>query len=125
MRADPHIRSFADEDIDPSVELSLLVWKPVFRSFKRLLGPTIFHLIYPDWRKRQTEVVTSICRDKEDAHTLVAEVDERVVGFMAYELDEEDETGTVLLLAVHPDHQDRGIGTELNVRTLEQMGQPV
>jgi len=121
MSTKSQIRSFTDEDLDPIVELSLLAWKPVFRSFERVLGPTIYSLIYPDWRKRQTEVVTTICRDREDTHTLVAEVDESVVGFVAYELDEEDETGTVLLLAVRPDHQNRGIGTELNVRALQEM----
>jgi GNAT superfamily N-acetyltransferase len=121
MRTNAQIRSFTDKDLDPIVKLSLLAWKPVFRSFKRVLGPTIYPLIYPDWRKRQTEVVTTICRDREGAHTLVAEVDERVIGFVTYELDEEDETGKVLLLAVRPDHQNRGIGTELNVRALQEM----
>ena len=121
MSANPHIRPFADEDLVPIVKLSLLAWQPVFQSFKRVLGPTIYDLIYPDWRQRQRDVVKRVCRDQEGAHTLVAEVKEEVVGFVAYELDGEDETGTVLLIAVHPDHQNRGIGTELNVRALEEM----
>lgn len=40
---------------------------------------------------------------------------------MACELDEEDETGTILLLAVHSDYQNRGIGAYLFARALQEM----
>ncbi|HZU86786.1 MAG TPA: GNAT family N-acetyltransferase, partial [Anaerolineaceae bacterium] len=42
------------------------------------------------------------------------------VGFIAYELCD-DKTGEVQLLAVHPDHQNHGIGTELNTFALQKM----
>ena len=50
-----------------------------------------------------------------------SQVDGKVVGFLAYELNEKDETGEVMLLAVHPEYQNLGIGTALNVVALEQM----
>jgi GNAT superfamily N-acetyltransferase len=52
---------------------------------------------------------------------LVAEVDERVTGFIAYTVNREEKTGEVELLAVHPDYQNRGIGTALNKFVLEKM----
>ena len=51
----------------------------------------------------------------------VAEVDGAVVGFVAYEMDHKSKTGEVQLLAVHPDHQNHDIGTELNTFALEKM----
>ncbi len=63
-----------------------------------------------------------MCTQRDGAITLVTEVDGDVVGFLVYELDREEETGKVLLLAVHPDHQNGGIGIELNIRALEKMG---
>ena len=39
------------DDVAQIVELSLLAWEPVFRSMEKVLGPRIFHLIWPDWRK--------------------------------------------------------------------------
>ena len=39
----------------------------------------------------------------------------------AYTLDVEESTGTVELLAVHPDYQNRGIGTRLNTFALEKV----
>jgi ribosomal protein S18 acetylase RimI-like enzyme len=35
-----------------------------------------------------------------------------IVGFVSYELRDKDQTGEVMLLAVHPDHQNLGMGTE-------------
>lgn len=116
------IRPCAAADIDAIVELSLLAWEPVFHSFARILGPAIYPALYPDWRKSQSEGVAGVCRDREKYHTLVAECDRRVVGFIAYELKPGDEkTGEVVLLAVHPDYQNGGIGTALNQRALAEM----
>ena len=107
------IRSFDDKDLEAVVELSLLAWEPVFSSFRQILGPNIFPILYPDWRKAQTEVVETTCQDKTRFKVLVAELGEKIVGFLAYELKEE--IGEVYLLAVHPDHQNQGVGTQLNL----------
>jgi ribosomal protein S18 acetylase RimI-like enzyme len=115
------IRPFADQDLDEIIELSLSAWEPVFISFERIMGPEVFAIQYPDWRKSQAEVVANACQDRDKYRTLVAETAGRVVGFLVYELRESDDTGEVYLLAVHPEYQNRGIGTQLNVAALEVM----
>jgi len=89
--AQARIRPFVDGDIEQIVELSLLAWEPVFGPFEKVLGPRIFSILYPDWRKTQAEGVAGACRVTDKYHTLVAELDGRVVGFIAYEL--KGETG--------------------------------
>ena len=113
------IRTFDDKDLDEIVKVSLLAWEPVFVSFKQILGPKIYSFLYPDWRESQKEGVEAFCKDQEKVSVLVAELGEKVVGFLAYEI--KGQTGEVGLLAVHPDHQSRGIGTDLNNRALEEM----
>ena len=49
------------------------------------------------------------------------DVDGRPVGFVCVELNEETKTGEITLLAVHPDHQDGGIGTLLNLYAVDRM----
>ena len=119
MAVNLHIRSFVDQDLDAVILLSLLAWEPVFRSFQRILGPNIYPRLYPDWHKSQKAVVQTTCEDKERFRVIVSELDNQVVGFLAYEL--KGDTGEVFLLAVHPDYQNQGIGTELNLVALEQM----
>lgn len=119
------IRPFADEDLPAVVALSLLAWEPVFSSFKQVLGSAIYARIYPDWRRQQQEVVEKICRDREKTQVWVADLDGMVTGFIAYMLAIEAEgdglAGEVELLAVHPDYQNQGIGTELNNFVLGKM----
>ena len=114
------IRLVCDDDIEELVQLSLLAWVPVFDSFEQILGPTIYRSIWPDWQAGQREGVETVCRDGEKT-VWVAEVDGLAAGFVAYELNAKERTGEVLLLAVHPDYQNRGIGTELNRFALAQM----
>ncbi|MEM7335623.1 MAG: GNAT family N-acetyltransferase [Chloroflexota bacterium] len=113
------IRPFTLDDMDAVVELSLLAWEPVFVSFRRHLGDNIFSILYPDWRKSQAEVVTEYCMDKDNHTTLVADVAGQVAGFLLYKLDEKSKTGEIYLLAVHPDHQSKNIGTHLNKTAIE------
>ena len=117
--AHARIRPFAESDIGQIVELALLAWEPAFESMEKVLGPRIFPLIWPDWRKSQAEGVKGACRAADKYHTLVAELDGRAVAFLAYEL--KGETGEVVLLAVHPAFQKRGIATLLNQAALGEM----
>jgi ribosomal protein S18 acetylase RimI-like enzyme len=116
-----HIRPVCDADVEDLVRLSLLAWAPIFCSFEQILGPEIYPIIYPDWRKIQREAVEKVCRDGEKTIVWVAEVDGVVVGFVAYKFHSQDRTGEVDLLAVHPEYQNRAIGTELNKFALEKM----
>ena len=115
------IRPFNNSDLNDIVQLSLLAWEPVFTAWEQILGPKLYPIaIYPDWRKSQKEVVEKICSD-EKITTWVAEVAGKVVGFVAYELDDNNKIGEIQLLAVHPDYQNDGIGTELNTFALQKL----
>jgi len=116
-----HIRRVGDAEIDELVRLSLLAWAPVFFSFEQVLGAAIFGRIYPDWRSGQEAVVREMCGESENRVTWVAELDRAIAGFVVIELNVETGVGEIQLLAVHPEHQNRGIGTELNTFALRQM----
>jgi ribosomal protein S18 acetylase RimI-like enzyme len=113
------IRPFQKNDLNDLVQLTLLAFEPVFTSFAQILGPKIYPIIYPDWRKRHAEGVEKLSTN-EKISLWVAEVDGKVIGFIAYERYD-DRTGEVQLLAVHPEHQNNGIGTELNTFALQKM----
>ncbi len=103
------------------VQLSLLAWEPVFAAWEQILGPKLYPIaIYSDWRKSQKEVVEKVCND-EKIITCVVEVDGEVVGFVSYELNDKSKIGEVQLLAVHPDYQNQGIGTALNLYALQKL----
>lgn len=118
---DVRIRPVCEDDIEDVVRLSLLAWAPVFESFQQVLGHNIYTLIWPDWRTSQREAIEAVCRDGEKTIVWVAEQDGKAVGFVAYQLDVKDAVGEVQFLAVHPEYQNLGIGTELNTFALNKM----
>jgi GNAT superfamily N-acetyltransferase len=118
---DLSIRPIRENDLAALEELAVLAWEPVFASVRTVLGPQIDAILHPDWRRRQREEVRRYCAETPGAIALVAEVDGAVAGLIAYELHQDSRRGVVDLLAVHPDYQNYGIGTELNRLVLERM----
>jgi ribosomal protein S18 acetylase RimI-like enzyme len=116
------IRPIDEDDVDALIELTLLAFEPIFDSFQRILGPAIFGIVYPDWRRTQTEWVATM-RSRDQIAMWVAELDGTVVGLIAYELDEKERTGEVQFLVVHPAYQRRGVATALNAFALARMRQ--
>jgi GNAT superfamily N-acetyltransferase len=115
------IRPLLTADMEAILDLSVLAWEPVFAAWQQILGPRLDPIaIYPDWRASQREVVKTICMDAK-METWVAEVDGRVIGFITYELNQSSKVGEVQLLAVHPDDQNRGTGTQLNLFALQKL----
>jgi ribosomal protein S18 acetylase RimI-like enzyme len=114
------IRPMVEADIEAILDLSIAAWEPVFASFRQVLGTTIYTHIYPDWQRQQREGVEGVLRDEKHT-TLVADVDGAIAGFIAYKFNAGEQAGEVELLAVHPDYQQRGIGTELNGFVLREM----
>jgi len=113
------IHPFIENDIKDLIKLTILAFEPIFNSFEKILGPRIYPVIYPEWRKIQKEGVENISRNKKIS-LWVAAVDEHVVGFIAYELYDES-TAEVQMLAVHPEYQNQGIGTQINIFVLKKL----
>ena len=114
------IRPLSTKDTEALIQLTLLAFEPVFCSFAHILGEQIYPVIYPDWKKKQTEWVKTLCKD-EQYFVWVAETDSSAVGFIAYKCSNRDKTAEVQFLAVHPDYQNAGIRTKLNQFVLDKM----
>ncbi len=114
------IRPIRSDDLEAVVRLSLAAWEPVFLSFQRVLGREIYARLYPDWTTSQAAAVERVCTDRRNM-AWVAEEDGVVAGFIVYELKANTKVGEVHMLAVHPEHQNRGIGTRLNDFALDRM----
>jgi len=110
----PIIRPVEQNDLAELQHFVVLAFEPIFASFQAILGPAIYNVLYPkDWQTLQRDLVASLCSN-EKMLVWVAEVDSKLVGFIAYHLNHESKIGEVELLFVHPDYHNDGIGTLLN-----------
>ncbi len=112
------IRRASGDDLDMLARLAVAAWAPIFASFRQTIDPKVYAIVYPDWERQQRETVQRVC---SEATVWVAEAGGEIAGFIAYTLNPTEQVGTVELLAVHPDHQNRGIGTALNRFALDRM----
>jgi GNAT superfamily N-acetyltransferase len=113
------IRTYEPRDREAVVQLSLRAWAPVFVSIKEALDPAVYDYFYPDWRVEQQKAVEETC-GKEDAHVWVGEEAGEVIGFTAVFL-RTPTFGEIYMIAVDPDHQQRGHATALTEFALSWM----
>jgi ribosomal protein S18 acetylase RimI-like enzyme len=107
-----------DGDVDAIVALSLRAWEPVFVSIRETVGPQIFEYFYGgDWRGHQASDVRRAC---SAYRVSVAEDDGGVVGFTAVDLPEGVE-GEIYMVAVDPDAQGAGVGTQLTMAAVNEI----
>jgi GNAT superfamily N-acetyltransferase len=112
------IRSYEPADRAQVLDLSIRAWAPVHDSMREVMGSEIFDLLHrPDWQSKQRSDVAAVL-DGEKATVWVAEQDGAVVGFAAAILRPDEQMGELWMIAVDPEHQDHGLGTEMtNVAT--------
>jgi ribosomal protein S18 acetylase RimI-like enzyme len=108
------LRPYVAADEDAAVALSLRAWAPVFDSVENALGSELNALLHgDDWRVFQEASVRATLADV-DASTWVAESADCVVGFVAIKVADADRRiGQIVMLAVDPAAQRRGIGSQL------------
>ena len=109
---DALIRDYRRGDEEAVVGLSLRAWAPVFASLERVLGGEIFGRLHGDWRAYQARAVREVLADQA-IRVWVAQAAAGPVGMVAATLHPERLIGEVVMLAVDPGGQHRGIGTGL------------
>ncbi len=108
-------------DLRPAVESDLVLledirqaaFRPVFDSFRRILGDRIYALAQAPEDERQDRLLRDLLSAESDWRIYVAQMTNRVVGFVSFRLDAESRVGEIGLNAVHPRHAGQGIGTEM------------
>jgi ribosomal protein S18 acetylase RimI-like enzyme len=107
------IQSYAPEQLNAVIRLSLLAWEPVFDSLQKAMNADVYQAFYPNhWRVSQQKAVEDVCL-AEDVNVWVAINSGSIVGFIAVKLHTEDSMGEIYMVAVDPDYQSQGIGTNI------------
>jgi GNAT superfamily N-acetyltransferase len=112
------IRGYRPADREAVVELAIRAWAPVFASLEEVLGREMFRRLHGDsWEDFQRAAVRGVLDDPEMrawvAEAGTAEAGVAVTGFVAARTDAERRLGEIVMVAVDPGRQGRGIGGEL------------
>jgi ribosomal protein S18 acetylase RimI-like enzyme len=108
-----NIRPFEASDLPVMQRLRQEAFKPVFQSFRDIVGDQIYLIALVKSDSEQAELLASICKPSSTHQVFVAEIGEDIAGFVSFSLNHEKRTGEIGLNAVHPNHSGRGIGTKM------------
>ena len=115
------IRAFDEADLAQLQRIRDAAFKPVFRSFRDIVGPEIAAIALATAEKEQEDFLIKLCQADTPEKVFVAVLEGRLVGFVAISLDQETKTGEINFNAVHPDFAGQGIGTQLCSFALREM----
>ena len=105
------IRAFEPGDLPRLHEIRDAAFKPIFRSFRRIVGDEIAPSAFASLESEQADLLDRICETQSAHYIFVVEYGSHVVAFCSVRLDQDALVGEIDLNAVHPDYQGKGIGT--------------
>jgi predicted N-acetyltransferase YhbS len=112
------IRQYREEDSTAIAQITAAAWTEVSMAAMReqrygLLGDT-------PWTEQKTSGILARCRAHPE-WTVIAEIDNQVVGYATYTITLQGDLGVVGDNAVDPQWQGQGIGTALVRAVLQRM----
>lgn len=123
MADDCRIRPFDAGDLARLQGIREAAFRPIFDSFRSILGKNIASVALADAEREQAELLDKICDPKSSHEIYVVEEGSQVVAFCAVSMDQKTGLGEIDLNAVHPDYQGKGVGTSMYAFALERMRQ--
>lgn len=109
VRIVPYQQSYRDEVL----AIALAAWAPVFEKTASEVPRFVYDCFYPEgWRARQAAEVRALL-ENEPENIWLALAAGKPAGFMGIRLHPEDKMGEIYILAVSPERQRQGIGSQL------------
>ncbi|MEM9899386.1 MAG: GNAT family N-acetyltransferase [Pseudomonadota bacterium] len=109
----PTIDRFQPDNADALLGLTLRAWSPVFDKMAQEMPPYIFSAFYPDgWKKRQYDDVKAMLTDGL-TDVFLAWDGQKLCGYVGLRYHPEDNMGEIVIIAVDPDYQRKGIADRL------------
>jgi ribosomal protein S18 acetylase RimI-like enzyme len=116
-----NIRPFRPDDLPAMQDVRKAAFRPVFQSFRNIVGDQIFSLALAQSDSEQAHLLERLCSTGSDHQVFVATIGEVIVGFVSFSINAGKRTGEIGLNAVHPDYASRGIGTKMYAYAMARM----
>jgi len=107
----PVIRPARADDLPALEGVRQAAFAPIFASFRSILGDDLYPLVQAREDEAQQNLLASLLASGSGWEVFVAETADGVVGFVAFQVNQEARVGEIGLNAVHPNHSGKGIGT--------------
>jgi ribosomal protein S18 acetylase RimI-like enzyme len=108
------IRPYTRDDEAELTELTIAAFGPFFEdSFRPLMGEAIFANQHAAWREAYRSEIPALHDPEHHKHIAIAEADNAITGFVAWNIDPARKNAQISHLAVAIDHRRDHLGTAL------------
>ncbi|MEO8329304.1 MAG: GNAT family N-acetyltransferase [Candidatus Nanopelagicales bacterium] len=108
------IRSYIQRDLAPLTELTIETFGPFYEgSFRLVVGETVFANQHGDWRNDYRKQLSNLYDPGNNKFVAVAEIDDSIVGYVAWNVDLQRSQGAIDIVAVSVKHRGQHTGTAL------------
>ncbi len=115
------IRAYVPDDLEAIQNIRQQAFKPIFQSFRNMLGESIFDMQYPNEDERQADELRSICENQLRKEVYLLLHAGRIIGFVSISVEENPTRGQIGLNAIDPAFQGRGGGKKMYAFAVERL----
>lgn len=115
------IRPFATGDLPRLQEIRAAAFRPVFESFREIVGEAIAARAFATADAEQAALLDQLCRPESNHRVFVGLSAPEIVGFVSVSLNRATQVGEIGLNAVDPPYMRQGVGTRLYAFALSLM----
>ncbi|NER84638.1 MAG: GNAT family N-acetyltransferase [Leptolyngbya sp. SIO1D8] len=101
------------EDVEALEAIRLKAFKPIFESFRNILGDAIYETAQMPEDIAQQDLLRSYFEEESVWITWKVIFQSQIIGFIAIRLDEQSGVGEIGLNAIDPSFSGKGIGTKM------------
>ena len=111
--SDFSIRPYAEGDLERIQDIAELAWKPIFDSYRNLLGDEILNQTRPLAEKDKRGQLESWVKNHPDLTIVAVDNDQKIIGFATWYLNTERKIGIINNNAVDKTSGYKGVGQAL------------
>lgn len=107
-----------EQHIPAACDIAIRAWTPIRDVFRKELGDELYKAHFKNWQQSKQD---GVARQLRSGRGYVAVIDEKVVGFVSYSVNETLRSGEICGNAVDPDCRGMGIGPKMYDFVLNKM----
>jgi ribosomal protein S18 acetylase RimI-like enzyme len=116
------IKPIEDSDVQNLINIAVDTFHPFYEEYVRaLLGEEVFHHQHGNWRQDYQSDIPTLHSPESGRHLAAAEVNDEIVGFVAWKTNVKPNHGEIYLLAVSRSYRQQHVGRKLCLHALEEM----
>lgn len=113
------LRNANKGDLPLIIEISNICYAPIIESYRNIVGENFYKAVVPgDWRERKANQIRNIYSQNPE-NVWVLEKQNRVIGFIAFVVNEVKEIGIIENNAILPPYTGKGLGTYMYKEVLK------